>query len=105
MRSLYRKKRLLFVQLIQRYLGDSVQIRGQNAGLHLEMTVKCGCSKEKLIELAAAEGVRVYGMEQMWLRGNPASERKLYLGYGGVKLDDMERGIRLLQQAWADVLE
>jgi len=104
MRNLYRKKRLLFVQLLQEYLGDSVQIRGQNAGLHLEITVKSSCSKEQLIGSAAAKGVRVYGMEQMWMRGSPGEERKIYLGYGGVKLADMERGIRLLKQAWADVL-
>ncbi len=105
MRNLYRKKRLLFVKLIQEYLGDSVQIRGQNAGLHLEITVKCVCSKKQLIDLAAAEGVRVYGMEQMRMRRKPEDERKIYLGYGGVKIADMERGIRLLKQAWTDVLK
>lgn len=72
---------------------------------HLEITVKCSCGMEQLTDLALAEGVRVYGLERMWMRRKSEGERKIYLGYGGVTLADMELGIQLLQGAWANVLE
>ncbi|WP_219641316.1 PLP-dependent aminotransferase family protein [Cohnella sp. CFH 77786] len=103
MRHLYGKKREKLVQTVNAHFPNYVQINGDSAGLHIEMRVKTDRTAEKLIELAAAEGVRVYGAQNERVNrssGNP----KIYLGFGGVNERDMERGVRLLKAAWRDIL-
>ena len=79
-------------------------MNGQQAGLHLEVTVNCSCSVDQLITLAAAEGVRVYGFQNMWTGTIKAGKPRIYLGFGGVSITEMELGITLLRKAWAGVL-
>jgi len=103
MRHLYRRKRALLASLIETHLHPHARIEGDNAGLHLELAVQASCTAGELQRLAADAGVRVYVPER---EPSPAPLRnpKVYLGFGGIRHSDMERGIRLLRQAWASVL-
>lgn len=102
MRGLYRKRHRHLNELIQSMLGERVGITGQNAGLHLQLTVKGGGSSELLVEAAAAVGVKVYDLRKMWADGRqpPADLPKLYFGFAGLQPDEMEEGIRRLAKAW-----
>lgn len=113
MRNVYRKKHRDFLRLIHEHFANQIQIMGESAGLHLELTVNADCSVEELVKLAAGEGVRVYGFQKMWLnseemvrtRGtNGIGNPKIYLGFGGTNLEDMQLGIQRLKKAWASVL-
>ncbi|KRF11125.1 PLP-dependent aminotransferase family protein [Paenibacillus sp. Soil787] len=99
MRNTYRKKHERILQLIQTHLGSLVQIEGGGAGLHIELTVNRTCSAEKLKDLALAKGVRVYSSQQPEQVPNN-KKPKIYLGFGGVTIKNMERGIPLLKEAW-----
>ncbi|CAM4514477.1 PLP-dependent aminotransferase family protein [Paenibacillus endophyticus] len=99
-RNLYRKRHHHLIGLIQNHLGQHVEITGQNAGLHIQMAVKkCKTTKE-LIDSAAEAGVKVYDFQKMWMNQHPVHYPKLYLGFAGLSLADMETGIRLLQKVW-----
>lgn len=99
MRNTYRKKHERMLQLIHNHLGSLVQIEGGGAGLHVELTVPNACSAEKLKDLALAKGVRVYSSQQAELIPNN-KKPKIYLGFGGITMKNMERGIQLLKKAW-----
>ncbi len=103
MRLLYRRKRELLTRLVQQHLHPHAWIEGDKAGLHLELTVKTTSSADDLRALAEREGVRVYISASA---PSPSSlgYPKVYLGYGGIRSSDMERGIMLLRQAWSSVL-
>lgn len=101
-RNLYRKRHHHLIALIQAHLGKHVEITGQNAGLHIQLAVKKRQPSEELVDSAAKAGVKVYDFRKMWMEMNqhPADYPKLYLGFAGLSLADMETGIRLLQKAW-----
>jgi GntR family transcriptional regulator/MocR family aminotransferase len=102
MRNIYRKKHYKLVQLIQMYLSTYVQIASDSAGLHIELIVKTECSAEKLVELALTEGVRVYSSQDKEMNRSTINP-KIYLGFGGISMKDMESGVQLLRKAWASV--
>jgi GntR family transcriptional regulator/MocR family aminotransferase len=101
-RNLYRKKHAKLKASVEANLSENVQINGDSAGLHLEITVKTTRSSDELIELAAAEDVLVYASQASTVKAGDYP--KLYLGFGGLSERDIERGIRLLAKAWSEVI-
>ncbi|KIL38644.1 GntR family transcriptional regulator [Gordoniibacillus kamchatkensis] len=101
-RNLYRNKHRHLIALIRTHLGRRVEITGQNAGLHIQLTVKKRQSSEQLVRSAAEAGVKVYDFRKMWMQQelHSADYPKLYLGFAGISPADMETGIRLLRKAW-----
>ena len=104
MRNRYRKKHERLTELLAQYLTGYVQIEGASGGLHIELTLSAVCSVQQLIDLAAAEGVLVYG-SQYELSNLNEENQKIYLGFGSISETDMERGVQLLKEAWAPVLK
>ncbi|WP_138754530.1 PLP-dependent aminotransferase family protein [Paenibacillus sinopodophylli] len=103
MRKIYRLKHDALVQFIRIHMPESVQVNSSGSGLHIELCVATPVSAETLIELARQEGVLVYGSQDAQLRlncGNP----KIYLGFGGIKEEEMELGVQILRKAWSTVL-
>lgn len=103
MRKIYRKKHEAFVALLKEHMPDKVRIEGSKSGLHIELSLASPLSADRFIELALGKGVRVYGSPDAQLRSSPGNP-KLYLGFGGVTLQEMEWGVKLLREAWAEAL-
>jgi GntR family transcriptional regulator / MocR family aminotransferase len=101
-RNMYRKRHHLLIELVEKHLGEFVEITGQNAGLHIQLTVKKRQSSEELVGSAAEAGVKVYDFRKMWMKQKQHSAEypKLYLGFAGLSMKAMDTGIRLLQKAW-----
>ncbi|RBP85405.1 GntR family transcriptional regulator/MocR family aminotransferase [Cytobacillus firmus] len=104
-RKLYRKKHHKLIELIQNNFHNHIKITGQNAGLHLQITVNTNQSTETLIKSAAEEGVIVYDFKNMWMTIRTEPFPRLYLGFAGVSEKDMEKGIELLRKAWLPYLQ
>ncbi|AZN39833.1 PLP-dependent aminotransferase family protein [Paenibacillus albus] len=103
MRKIYRLKHEALIRFIRSHMPDSVAVNSSGSGLHIELSITADVSAEQLIELARQEGVLVYSSQDAQLRsarGNP----KIYLGFGGIKEKEMERGVQLLREAWSAVL-
>jgi GntR family transcriptional regulator/MocR family aminotransferase len=101
-RNLYRKRHHQLIGLIEAYLGEFVEITGQNSGLHIQLIVKKDVSSEELIQEAAKVGVIVYDLRKMWMNHQQDANQypRLYMGFAGLNAVEMETGIGLLQKAW-----
>ncbi|MEC0092388.1 MocR-like pyridoxine biosynthesis transcription factor PdxR [Paenibacillus macquariensis] len=99
-RHVYRKKHASLTQLLALHFSDHIHIQGDHAGLHIELTVNTSYSASQLIELALSEGVRVYGSQYAGLHSSKSLPR-IYMGFGGMDVCDMERGILQLKKAWS----
>ncbi|MFF2448251.1 PLP-dependent aminotransferase family protein [Neobacillus sp. NPDC058068] len=100
MRTLYRKKQNTLIHSINKYMGDNVNIIGEKSGLHIVLEVKNGISEKELIDRAMKVGVKVYPLSIYYAGSNESQESKVLLGFGGLTIEEIEKGIRLLTTAW-----
>ena len=98
MRKLYKAKHECLLECLQP-LRDRFLLSGENAGLHLVLTSKEGVPEQRLVEAAAAERVKVYGLsESMVERG--ADSSTVLLGFGGLTEAQLREGAAALGRAW-----
>ncbi|GAE32984.1 transcriptional regulator [Halalkalibacter hemicellulosilyticusJCM 9152] len=95
MRKLYQRKHQALLRCIQHYMGTQVTIVGEKSGLHILLKLK-GIPALELIEKGLNKGVNVYSPTSFWF--HPPSEAHSYimLGFGGLSIDEIENGVRLL---------
>ena len=74
-------------------------ISGEDAGLHLLLTAKGNVTEQELLERAAAEKVKAYGMSENMV-ASAADKATVLLGFGSMDEADMKEGLRRLQNAW-----
>jgi GntR family transcriptional regulator/MocR family aminotransferase len=101
MRLSYRSRREATLKALARWLPQArVQSRG-SAGLFVLVGLPAGIDEPALVRAAAARGVGIEGLSlHRWAAfGEPG----LLLGYGNLPEPAIERGIRLLAEAFADV--
>lgn len=100
MRTLYRKKQGIFIQAIRKYLGDKVKIIGDHSGLHIVLEVNNGMQEEILIQSAKHAGVKIYPISIYYFHSKDIQVPRVLLGFGGLSESEIDRGIRLLRDAW-----
>ena len=98
MRMRYRAKHDLLLAGLEPFKKQFV-ISGEDAGLHLLLTAKGNVTEQELLERAAAEKVKAYGMSENMVE---ATMRKatVLLGFGSIDEAEMQEGLRRLQKAW-----
>jgi len=103
MRTLYRKKRDVLLGALAPF-RDKLTIRGTDAGLHLIVTVSNGMSEKILLEKAAANGVRIYGISSYYIEtGDPDLSIRpstVLLGYAGLTEEQIASGVHRLADSW-----
>ncbi|MBQ7776484.1 MAG: PLP-dependent aminotransferase family protein [Lachnospiraceae bacterium] len=93
MRKVYRDKHDRLLELLEPF-RETFDITGENAGLHLLLTCKTKRTEEELMEAAAAQGAKVYGLSDSLIDVVDKQESNtVILGYGGLKPDEIEKGI------------
>jgi GntR family transcriptional regulator / MocR family aminotransferase len=80
-------------------------LRGLDAGLHVFLELEEGLDPERVIALARGRGVIVTSVEGFYLSAQTPRANGLLLGYGGVALPEIERGMAVLSSAIVDVAE
>ncbi len=101
MRTLYAKKHKKIVDSIKNVFGSHAHIIGDHAGVNLTLRVNRPYSESSLIQRAKEVGVIVYPIS--FYHSNEKSTNKhndIFLGYGHMKLEEIEHGITLLGEAW-----
>lgn len=98
MRKIYKAKHELLLRELQDFRRD-FDVTGENAGLHLLLTSRRGIAESGLVEKAAAEGVRVYGLSDSMTKNASASTTVL-LGFGGLAEAQLTEGMKRLKKAW-----
>lgn len=98
MRMRYRFKHDLLLEGLEPF-QKKFRISGEDAGLHLLLTAKGNVTEKELLDAAAAERVKVYGMSENMV-DTAANKATVLLGFGSMDEADMKEGLRRLQKAW-----
>ena len=100
MRRIYKAKHdFLLRELKRRSWVES--IHGENAGLHLVVTVRTGLSEEQLLCSASDRGVRLYGMSNYRIHQEQSPDRQkvtFLLGFGGLSEEQILDGLQILDE-------
>ncbi len=100
MRTLYRNKQAALMAAIKKHLGEKAQIIGENAGLHIVLDVKNNMLEKELISSAMNLGVKVYPLSTYDYELSSVDGSQVILGFGGLSEYEIDKGIRLLKNAW-----
>ena len=98
MRMRYRAKHDQLLEGLEPF-QKKFRISGEDAGLHLLLTAKGNVTEKELLDAAAAENVKVYGMSENMV-ASTADKATVLLGFGSMDEADMKEGLRRLQNAW-----
>ena len=104
MRVIYRKKYISLTQAIKSYMDETVRIVGGNAGLHVILEIRNGMTEDILISEANKVNVQVYPVSRYWTNPENIKYPAVILGFGGMSVDQINEGIKLLSIAWAKKL-
>jgi GntR family transcriptional regulator/MocR family aminotransferase len=95
MRTLYMKRRGELVDAIRLQLGGTLEIVGEEAGMHLVALLPPGVDDREVARLAAQNGISAMPLSMCYLK-KPA-RGGLILGYGGTDAKEIQDGIRRLK--------
>lgn len=95
MRKTYQRKHQTLLRSIEQHMGSKVRIIGENSGLHLLLKLN-NVSSFDLIEAALQKGVNVHSPRKFWLQPTSESDSYIMLGFGGLSIEEIEKGIQLL---------
>jgi GntR family transcriptional regulator/MocR family aminotransferase len=98
LRQLYGEKREILSRALDEHLDGRVHYSPVAAGLHVMLFAEPGVDEARLVEEAAARGVRVYAGAPYHLE-RPAPPSML-LGFSGLDEVDIVEGVRRLAAAW-----
>ena len=98
MRTIYRRKLQTLTEALLPY-APRVSFSGEEAGMHIIVTVHTNESEKKLAEAAKSVGIRIYGLNKY--RTTPVEEEPSFLiGFGGLSDETIRKAIDTLMIAW-----
>ena len=101
MRAVYKAKHDLLVKNL-RELSGILEVSGEHAGVHLLVHFRNGITEQEAIARAASAGIRVYGLSEYIIGEMPERGRNtVLLGYGPLRMQEIEEACRTLKQAWS----
>jgi GntR family transcriptional regulator/MocR family aminotransferase len=96
LRQSYAETRALLIAALAPALEAGATVTSQSAGLHVVVRLPDGCDDQKLVEAAAAHGIRVSALSGYYIGPNKSSG--LVIGFGYAPADKVARGGRILAQ-------
>ncbi len=93
-RTLYRERRSALVAAIRAQLGDLLDVRGDEAGMHLAASLSKRPDDLEVSLRAARQGLWTMPLSSCYV-GQP-SRRGFVLGFGGADVPEIQRGVRRL---------
>ena len=99
MRKIYKRKLEIITKTINQY-EPTVTISGEQAGMHLLLTIRSSKTEQELVNLANQADIRIYGLQE-YISSALEGELfpKLVLGFGGLKLEEVASSIHQLMDA------
>ena len=100
-RALYKNRHDVLISSLRK-MKELLEISGENAGVHLLLHFKTDDSEKDLIEKAAKQGVRVYGLSEYCVKENEGNTGKavILLGYANMNEEKIRAAVQLLCKAW-----
>ncbi|HKM04249.1 MAG TPA: PLP-dependent aminotransferase family protein [Lachnospiraceae bacterium] len=101
MRKIYKGKHDVLMQGLKQF-DEHFIVSGENGGLHILLENKGTETEDELIEKAARQGVKVYGLKDASIgeRKHSHSKATVILGYAGLLENEIEDGLDKLKKAW-----
>ncbi|MEJ7601195.1 MAG: PLP-dependent aminotransferase family protein [Kofleriaceae bacterium] len=97
MRGVYAERRRVLVRAIERELGDTVQVIGDRAGMHVVITLPPEIRDRDVAIRAAARGISVIPLSSCYATARPRSG--LLLGYGATPVSRIPEAMTELRRA------
>src|SRR5215471_16671097 len=95
MRVLYRDRRSALVDSINKELGPTVEMLGDEAGMHLAVTLREGRRDVEIAERAARQNLWIWPLSPSYI-GKP-SRQGFILGFGSTKITEIPSAVRQLR--------
>lgn len=103
-RKLYKNKHDILIQSLKPF-KNSLQIEGENAGLHLVLRFHTNLSEEEIISLAGKSKIRLYGLKEHYISAKETYPSPTFLlGYANMSEKEIQEGIQLLYELLKDYL-
>lgn len=99
-RTAYQLKHSTLLAALQKEFDENITISGELAGLHILVRVHNDMNEQQLINAARKQDVSVYGTSRYWLTEVPKQKPHILLGFGSLRREEIEEGIRRLKKAW-----
>ncbi len=96
MRRRYRERRSALVDAIREMLGEEFEILGEQAGMHLVVSLPPGLNDKDVARVAGDQ--ELWTMPLSWCYARPAKRQGLVLGYGGSNVAEIRTGVRRLSE-------
>lgn len=99
-RKVYQSRRDALLSALQQAFDFPYTVSGEEAGLHLLLSVQNGMDEDTLIARAQQQGVRVYGLSHYYMPPLQPKQATLVLGYAGLSERDIAQAVQRLRDAW-----
>jgi GntR family transcriptional regulator/MocR family aminotransferase len=92
---LYMERRKTLVSALRTQFGDTLDILGADAGMHVVALLPPGVDDVTVSRSAASQGIAALPLSSCYV--NPPERGGLVLGYGGATLHQIREGVRQLK--------
>jgi len=99
MRALYKSRRSALVESLLAEFGDSLEIHGAEAGMHLSATLPDSYDDREIATRAAAENLWLWPLSPCWSGRHP--RQGLILGFGNSDEETMQPAVQHLSRILA----
>lgn len=100
MRTIYKRKHDALIKSIDRHFGNRVNVLGAGAGLHIVLEfVGNSIDENDLISRGLEKNIRLFPISETY-QCNTNHPSQIMIGFGRLYPDELEKGIKLLAQAW-----
>ncbi|MBF0705819.1 PLP-dependent aminotransferase family protein [Alkalihalobacillus hwajinpoensis] len=98
MKMIYRKKRDVLIDEIAQYFPETVEVIGQDSGLHLMLRLNNGMTEQEAIDRAAKLGIKVNAVSEYGKNDG----QTVIMGFAVLTTEQIKAGVKLLAKAWFD---
>lgn len=99
MRGIYKNKHDILLRQLKE-MPDICIPSGEYAGVHMLLTFQNGLTEAEAVKLAAKEGIKVYGLSEYCISGNPKTSRHVLLGYACMGEKEILEAMEILKRVW-----
>jgi GntR family transcriptional regulator/MocR family aminotransferase len=96
LRAVYAERRSVLEASIRKLFGSELEIVGDESGMHLTVLLPAGMNDRQIAMRAASRNLWLWPLSPYYLGESP--RHGFLLGFGGVSVDEIPRGVRLLHQ-------
>ena len=100
MRAHYKTLHDVLLEQVKLHL-PKFEIAGDNAGLHILISIKSKISEASLVECAKKAGIRIYPLSQYYIKALPQGDTSTFIvGYANLTSEAISEGIKALGAAF-----